>query len=505
MYCRVPVPLLSAKRVHSGTLRLQKKHKENTDTMSTTTTATDAAPHRLTPPDISIAAVVKLASPIFVANLSIMGAGTIDTIMAGRLGAEHLAAVALASATAVMIFISLVGILQGLSPISGHHYGARQYRKIGFELAQSMWLGAALLVLGLALMLQTDFWVAFGGAKGEVARMAKDYLFYSALGLPAAIISRPFIATNAAVNRPKMTMYVTLLALALKIPLNAMFMYGLCGIPAMGGAGAGASTCVNSWIALLAYWAIWRFDKFYEPMRSATFFLPNPASLRQHLKLGIPIGLSTFFEVSSFTLMAIFISRIGTIDVAAHQIVANITATLYQIPFSLGLAVSVLVAQCLGAGFPPQAEEVTFRTLKWGVCFAACCAVVLYFSREPLVALYTTDPAVQKLAVTLLIFGVVYHTTDACQSISAFAMRGYRVTFWPMVVYGVLLWAVGLGGGYWTGFSAETIGGPYGAVGFWAATGLGLTLAGIALAVMAVFVAKTRTREYREMISRHRS
>ena len=463
--------------------------------MSSTSPSNEAAPHRLSPPDIGPLAIVKLAAPIFIANLSIMGSATIDTVMAGRLGAEHLAAVALASATMVMIFISLVGILQGLSPISGHHYGARQYERIGFELAQSLWLGAILLMIGLVLILQTDFWVSFGGATGEVARMTRDYLYYSAWGLPAAILSRPFVATNAAVNRPKMTMYVSIGALLMKIPLNALFMYGLCGLPALGGAGAGASSCINFWLALLAYWCIWRFDPFYAPMRIKHFYAPNPSAVWQQLKLGIPIGLSTFFEVSSFTLMAIFISRIGTIDVAAHQIVANITATLYQIPFSLGIAVSVLVAQCLGAGYPQKAEEVTFRTLKGGVSIALCCAAFLYFAREPLVTLYTTDPAVHALAVSLLIYGVIYHSTDACQSISSFAMRGYRVTFWPMMVYGVLLWAVGLGGGYWLGFDARILGGPFGAEGFWAATAVGLALAGVALSLMAVCVARTRTRE----------
>ena len=54
-----------------------------------------ATPHRMTPPDIGLRAILKLATPIFIANLSIMGAGTIDTVMAGRLGAEHLAAVRL--------------------------------------------------------------------------------------------------------------------------------------------------------------------------------------------------------------------------------------------------------------------------------------------------------------------------------------------------------------------------------------------------------------------------
>ena len=456
----------------------------------------ESLPHHVAAPDTGIGAVIKLASPIFIANLSIMGAGTIDTVMAGRLGAEHLAAVALGSATVVMIFISLVGILQGLSPIAGHHYGARKWDQIGFELSQSMWLGVILLAFGLFMLLQTDFWVNFGGAKGEVARMAGNYLLYSAAGLPAAVFSRPFVATNAAVNRAKITMFVSLAALALKVPLNALFMYGMLGLPEMGGAGAGAATALINWLAFSAYWIIWRRDPFFAPMRAKRLHSPQCASIIQHLKLGVPIGLSTFFEVSSFTLMAIFISRIGTIDVAAHQIVANITATLYQIPFSMGIAVSVLVSQCLGAGFPPKAQEVSLRVLKCCFCFALLCSGLLYVAREPLVALYTTDDAVRTLAVQLLVFGVFYHATDACQTISAFAMRGYRVTFWPMVIYGVMLWAVGLGGGYYLGFSADSFGGPFGAKGFWTATAVGLALAGVSLAVMAIYVARSRTREF---------
>lgn len=453
-------------------------------------------PTRLTPPDISVGALFKLASPIFVANLSIMGSATVDTIMAGRLGAEHLAAVALASATAVMIFISLVGILQGLSPIAGHHYGARKFERIGFELTQSAWLGVILTVIGMALILQTDFWVAFGQVHGNVALMAGEYLLFSAAGLPAAVLSRPFVALNAAVNRPKVTMYVALGMLAMKVPLNALFMYGLFGLPELGGAGAGAATAVNSWLSLAAYWLIWKCDRFYSPMRPAKFYLPDVKALLQHLKLGVPIGLSTFFEVSSFTLMAIFIARIGTIDVAAHQIVGNITATLYQVPMSLGIAVSVLVAQSLGSGHPPVAQQVTFRALRIGLMLAVLGALALYLGRDALVGLYTTDAAVHTLAVTLLIYGVVYHAMDACQTICGFALRGYRVTFWPMMVYGILLWAVGLGGGYWLGFDGQIVGGPFGAEGFWGATAFGLTLAGIALFAMTWFVTHTRTKEF---------
>ena len=84
-----------------------------------------------------------------------------------------------------MVLFGLVGILQGLSPIVGHHYGARNYKAIGFELSQNLWLAILLGIIGCVLLLQTDFWTKFGGVSGEVARMTSLFLVFSAPGILA--------------------------------------------------------------------------------------------------------------------------------------------------------------------------------------------------------------------------------------------------------------------------------------------------------------------------------
>ena len=197
------------------------------------------AAHRLTPPDISVGGLAKLASPIFVANLAVMGNATIDTIMAGRLGAEDLAAVALASASTGCIFMLLVGIVQGLSPICGHHFGARKFEQIGFEINQSLYLVLLLSIFGIGILSWTSFWTELGGVTGRIASLASLYLIASAVAVPAALLNRVFISVNAAINQPRITMWISLLMLALKAPVNALFMYGLFGLPELGGAGAG--------------------------------------------------------------------------------------------------------------------------------------------------------------------------------------------------------------------------------------------------------------------------
>ena len=413
------------------------------------------AAHRLTPPDISVGGLAKLASPIFVANLAVMGNATIDTIMAGRLGAEDLAAVALASASTGCIFMLLVGIVQGLSPICGHHFGARKFEQIGFEINQSL------------------------------------YLIASAVAVPAALLNRVFISVNAAINQPRITMWISLLMLALKAPVNALFMYGLFGLPELGGAGAGVGNAVLAWFGLIFYAGYFFKGAHYKPMHAKRWFGPSFDALKEQLRIGLPIGLSVFFEVSSFTLMAIFISRMGAVAVSAHQIVSNITSTLYMVPLSIGIAASVLVSQCLGAGFPDAAERITRRSLAVTVAISATACCLLFIFSHFIISIYTTDIAVMQIAGTLILCGVIYHTFDAAQSVSSFILRGYKIAWVPMIVSGVALWGVGLFGGYNLAFRESFLGAPLGPLGFWIACACGLILSGITLVSFALYHARS--------------
>jgi MATE family multidrug resistance protein len=339
-------------------------------------------------------------------------------------------------------------------------------------------------------VLATDLWIGFAQVDEEVGRVATLYLRAIAFGLPAALATRVFVALNAAVSRPKVTMLINVTALALKVPLNLVFMHGMGPVPALGGAGAGVATALLSWLMLAMSLAVWRFDSFYARFRSTEAHGPRWASIREQLKLGVPIGLSTMFEVTSFTFMAVLIARLGTVAVAGHQIVANLVAILFMVPLSLGIATSVLVAQSLGAAQPKVARRAALRGFRIAVAIAITAAAALWLLREVIVALYTSDPAVASMALSLLGLAAVFHLFDAGQGIAAFVLRGYKSTFWPMVIYGLALWGIGLGGGYWIGLSPSPFGPPRGPAGFWEAATVALALAAILLCVLAAAVSR---------------
>ena len=178
---------------------------------------------RLQPPDTSYWAIIKLSLPVWISNVAIVGGATLDTLMTGHLGSTDLAAVAIGLAVSVSVFVALVGVMQGLSPIAGHHYGAGHHERIGFELHQTIWLAILLAIIGMGLMCYTPMWMTLTNSTGRVAEIATNFLLINAIGLPAAMAGRAYMAMNAAVSRPKVAMWIALSMLAVKAVTNYIF------------------------------------------------------------------------------------------------------------------------------------------------------------------------------------------------------------------------------------------------------------------------------------------
>ncbi|HEU0200203.1 MAG TPA: MATE family efflux transporter [Burkholderiaceae bacterium] len=449
-------------------------------------------------PRVGLGPLARLAGPILVAQLAVMGLGVIDTVMAGRLSAHDLAAVAVGSSVYATFYVTFIGVLQALTPIAGHHFGAGRHADIGHDLGQALWLAAALAAIGVALLAWPAPWLQLARPEPRVAEITTTYLQAVAFGLPPALATRAYIALNSAVSRPQVTMAIQLAALASKVPLNLVFMYGAGPIPAFGGAGCGMATALIGWLTLLLSWLVWRLDPYFVRFRSGRHTGPRWARQRELLKLGLPSGGSLLIEVSSFTLIAILVARLGAATVAGHQIAANLIAVLFMVPLSIGVAASVLVAQSLGARAPHLAQ----RAARVGYGTAAALALIgtttVFVLREQIVAAYTVDATVASVAFSLIGLACIFHIFDAMQGVAGFILRGYKVAFIPMLIHGAALWGIGLAGGYRLAFHPPA-GWPYsGAQSFWIAAVVGLVVAAAGLSWLAHATARARLAELRE-------
>jgi multidrug resistance protein, MATE family len=158
--------------------------------------------------------------------------------------------------------------------------------------------------------------------------------------------------------------------------------------------------------------------------------------------------VSVLVEVTSFTLMALFIARQGTTATASHQIAANMTALLYMIPLSFSIAISARLSYWIGAANFQQMRHVLAIGFQLVVLEALFFATVLFIFSNEIAMIYAKDDQIAQLSAQLLLLVGFYHIGDAVQTLCFFVLRSFKVTFLPMMVYGSMLWGVGLSGGY---------------------------------------------------------
>ena len=431
-----------------------------------------------------VPAILKLATPILVGQLAVIAFGVLDTAMTARYSAEDLAALAMASAIFISIYVGLTGIVSALAPIAGQLFGAKRLNEIGEEVRQATWLAIALSILGCLVLLNADHLLDLAHASAEIHAKANLYLSILAIGLPASLGMRVLMGLHNAVSRPAVITAVQLAGLALKLPLNALFIYGGLGIEAMGGPGCAVATVIVTWLWLLVTLIIIWNGRFYQSFEIfKQFSRPNLQRIWVILKLGAPIGFSYLIEVTSFTFMSLFIARFGVTALAGHQIVANLGTVIYMVPLSLSIATMTLVSQSIGANRQDRAEEIGWSAVTFTTLLCIVIGIAVWFLRMFLLDLYSPPEAVKQFAIPLFLFIALYQIFDSLQVTAAFILRAYRIAFLPMIIYAISLWGVGLGGGYILGFNltGSIPLSMQGASGFWLANSISLGLAAILL------------------------
>jgi len=431
-----------------------------------------------------IPALLKLAGPLLVGQLAVITFGVLDTAMTARYSADDLAALAMASAIFISVYVGLTGVISALAPIAGQLFGAKRYDEIGEEVRQALWLAVLLSIFGALILWNADLILDISQVNPEIHAKASLYMHILVLGLPASMAMRVLIALHNAVSRPTIITIVQLVGLAAKFPLNYLFIYGAFGIEGMGGPGCAVATVIINWLWLLITLWIVMSGRFYKPFALFTrFSKPDFHRIGVMLRLGMPIGFSYLIEVTSFTFMSLFIARLGTEALAGHQIVANIGTVIYMVPLSLSIATMTLVSQSIGANKQSRAEQIGWSSVFFTTTLCAVIGLTAWFFRTELLNLYDPPDEVKQFAIPLFLFIAFYQIFDALQVSAAFILRAYRIAFWPMLIYAVSLWGVGLGGGYLLGFNV-TGNVPLalqGASGFWAANSISLGVAAVFL------------------------
>lgn len=420
-----------------------------------------------------------LTAPILITQLAQIGMATIDTVMSGHIGTSDLAAIAIGSSlwTPILLFVS--GVMVAFAPQVAQLVGAGKKDQVGDILGSAIVLGIALGVLMGAVLYAFGPMLSFLLPDPTSAELMKDYIQAVSFGLPAAGAFMALRFHAEALNEPAVVTRIMITGLLLNIPANAVFVYGWFGLEPMGGAGCGYGTAIV--FHFLFFAMLFNCYKHRLPehqKRLSTFFKIQYKPMASLIALGLPIGAAIFFEVSFFSVIALFITPLGTEVVAGHQVAINMTSLLFMIPLSVGMAITVMVSQQVGRNNSEMASRVSWLGVRVNFALATINASCIYIMSPYIAQMYSSDLSVIAIATSLLAFAALYQISDAIQIAAAGALRGYQDTLVVMAITFVAYWLCGLGLGYYLAFSAVE---PLGAKGFWIGIIAGLTVAAIML------------------------
>ncbi|EOD53495.1 multidrug resistance protein NorM [Aeromonas molluscorum 848] len=405
----------------------------------------------------------------------------VDTVMAGQVSAVDLAAVSVASSFWLPVILLVQGIIMALTPIVSQLNGARKRNEVRPAVHQAFWLALIVTPIAMLALYVSPLALQYMNVDPVMADKTAGYLHAILWGLPAFAMFQVLRNFSEGLSHTVPTMVIGFVGLAVNIPANYIFIHGHFGMPALGGVGCGVATAIVLWAMLLAMILYVKFSSHFRKIALfASLCRPNGSRIWRLFRLGFPIAMAIFCEVTLFTVVALMLAPFGAEIVASHQIALNFSSLVFMLPLSIGVGVTIRVGHSIGEGLPDHARVAARTGLMLGIAVAAGTAALTVLLREQIAAIYTEDMNVITLAALLLFFAAIYQISDSVQVIAAAALRGYKDTQAIFYITIVAYWGLGLPSGMILGLTDWVV--PrMGPQGFWVGFIIGLTGAALML------------------------
>ncbi|MGN5001192.1 MATE family efflux transporter [Aeromonas sp. 80P] len=425
--------------------------------------------------------LVRLASPILVAQVAQIAMNFVDTVMAGQVSAVDLAAVSVASSFWLPVILLVQGIIMALTPIVSQLNGARKRDEVRPAVHQGFWLALMVTPIAMVALYFSPLALQFMEVDPVMAAKTTGYLHAILWGLPAFVLFQVLRNFSEGLSHTMPTMVIGFVGLAVNIPANTIFIHGHFGMPKLGGVGCGVATAIVLWAMLLAMIVYVKLSRHFKEINLfAQLARPNGSRIWRLFRLGFPIAMAIFCEVTLFTVVALMLAPFGAETVASHQIALNFSSLVFMLPSPSGWASPSGSVTASAKGQPEHARVAARTGLMLGMAVAAGTAALTVLLREQIATIYTDDLQVITLAATLLFFAAIYQISDSVQVVAAAALRGYKDTKAIFYVTIVAYWGLGLPTGMILGLTDWVV--PrMGPQGFWIGFIVGLTSAALML------------------------
>lgn len=431
-------------------------------------------------------ALVALALPMIAGNIAWAGIAATDLLLLGRLGAEAVAAGALAINLFNAFLIFGMGLVTAAAPLIASERGRRRHsvRDVRRTVHQTL-RAAAFFVLPAWLLLWNAQRILLAmGQDATLSREAGELMH----GLQWALL--PFLGFTtlrnfiSALERPVWAVVIMVCGIPFNILIGWALIFGHLGLPALGLFGAGLAGTLSSSFLFLSLLAVILIDRRFRRYRLlGHFWTRDRERLRAVWTLGLPIAVTLGFETTVFNASAFLMGLIDRDSLAAHAVAIQIAALVFMVPMGIGQAATVRVGLAYGRRDRAAIGRSGWLALMIGTGFAVMAATVLIAMPRTLVSAFldlhdTANARTATLAVSFLAVAALFQIVDAAQAVGAGVLRGIQDTKVPMIFALVGYWIIGIGVGTLLAFPLGLEG-----VGIWLGLASGLGAVAVLLVV----------------------
>lgn len=422
-------------------------------------------------------AMFSLAWPVVLAEIGWLVMGIVDTIMVAPVGPAAIGAVGAGSILFMALMMPGFGTLLALDTFVSQSFGAgriddcHRWLFAGIQLAVAMSAVLTAVAMGAAWLLPA---LQFHPDVLGHLHPYMTHLVWSVTPLFGFLVFRRYLQ---AMNIVRPVMVSLIFANVINIAVNYLLIEGRLGAPALGVVGAAYATVASRVVMSVYLFAVIVVSERRRPsgLHDVPFVLDVPR-MWQILRVGLPAAGQIFLEVGVFATASALAGRIAPAAVAAHQIVLNIAGFVFMVPYGIGTAAAVRVGHAVGRMDSHGVRLAGWAALGLATAMMSVSAVLFATVPAPLVRIFTDDPGVVAVGVSLLFVAAVFQLFDGLQTVATGALRGLGETRVPMFANLVGHWFMGLPLGYYLCFRRG-----YGVEGLWIGLALGLILIGALL------------------------
>ena len=376
--------------------------------------------------------IIKLGIPIIIGQLGSIAQQFADTIMVGQYGTMELAAAGFVNNVFNFVIYFMLGISYASTPVIGASYSQKDYKAVAQSLVDSIVVNFLFSLVIVALLLLLYHNIAILQQPEEIMPYALPYFLIVTASMPFMAVFNALKQYSDAVGETKIPMWIMLGANAFNVLLNLPLIFGFelsifnyqFSMEALGLFGAGIATLISRILAVMALVVVIAKMKKYKELKPSVSTGPEIHRMKHLLFLGLPISIQLGLEASSFNICAIFMGWLGSIPLAAHQIMCTISTLCFQIVYGIGAAASVLISQFRGVGDWHNVRRTANTAFFIGIALILMMIGMIQIFRYPLVSCFTTSEEVVSVVLSLIPCFFIYQFGDCMQITFANALRG---------------------------------------------------------------------------------